>query len=98
MSTYTETSEKLQAQVLEGIKRLQEANLEMAANFSKATGNLLPNAPTVPAAIDPKQYIERTFGFTTEILDLQKDYLLRMTETLKPVATSNGSTKAAKPV
>jgi hypothetical protein len=96
MSTYTDTAEKIQGQVLDGIKQLQTTNLEMAANFSKAAGAFLPKAPVLPAGFDAKQYIERTFGFTTQILELQKDYLLRMTETLKPVTTATPSDKAAR--
>jgi hypothetical protein len=97
MSTYTETSQKIQGQVLAGIKQLQAANLEMAATFSKATGSVLPGAAKVPAGYDPREYIEQSFGFTTDILELQRDFLVRITETLKPAASANGSTRAAKP-
>ena len=98
MSTYTDTTEAIQGKVLEGIKQLQAANLEMAAKFSKANGAVLPTAALLPAGYDPKAYIERTFAFTTDILELQRDYLLHLTETLKPAGTTNGSTKAGKPV
>lgn len=96
MSTYTDSLEKIQGQVLDGIKQLQATNLEMAANFSKAAGSLLPKAPVLPAGFDAAQYIERTFGFTTQVLDLQKDYLLRMTRALKPADVPNGAAKAGK--
>src|ERR1700694_5176745 len=97
MSSYTETTQKVEARVLAGIKQLQAANLEMAANLSKATGSVLPGAALVPAGYDPPEYIEQSFGVTTDILDLQRDFRVRMTETFKPVVSSNGSTKAAKP-
>lgn len=92
MSTYSETAEKIQSPVLDGIKQLQATNLEMVANFSKSAGALVPKTPELPVGYDPKQFIERTFSFTTNILDLQKDYLIRLTETLKPMAkTANGN-------
>ena len=98
MSNYTDTSDAIQGRVLEGIKQLQAANLELVANFSKATGSVLPTTALMPPGYDPKGYIERTFAFTTDILELQRDYLLNLTETLKPAATTNGATKAGKPV
>lgn len=95
MSTYTETAEKIQSQVLSGIKQLQATNLEMVANFSKSAGGLVPKTPELPVDYDPKQVIETSFDFTTEILELQKDYLIRLTETLKPLAKTAGA--AEKP-
>jgi hypothetical protein len=92
MSTYSETAEKIQSQVLDGFKQLQATNLEMVANFSKSAGALVPKTPELPVGYDPKQFIEKSFDFTTNILDLQKDYLIRLTETLKPMAkTANGN-------
>jgi hypothetical protein len=98
MTTYSETAEKIQSQVLDGIKQLQATNLEMVANFSKSAGGLVPKTPGLPVGYDPKQLIETSFHFTTQILDLQKDYLVRLTETLKPLATTANSTaeKAGK--
>jgi hypothetical protein len=98
MSTYTETAEKVQGQVLDGIKQLQTANLEMVANFSKTAGTLVPKTPALPVAIDPKQFIEGSFNFTNSILELQKDYLVRLTEALQPLTTTaNGvAEKASK--
>jgi len=98
MSTYTETAEKAQSQVLDGIKQLQATNLEMVANFSKTAGALLPKTPALPVGYDPKQFIESSFNFTTSILDLQKDYLMRLTETLRPgtkTASANGAGEKA---
>ena len=63
MSTYTETTDKIQGQVLASFKQLQAANLDMAAG----------------------------------ILDLQRDYFLRMTETLKPVVAAESSARTSKP-
>lgn len=97
MSTYSETAEKIQSQVLDGFKQLQATNLDMAANFSKSAGALVPKTPELPVGYDPKQFIEKSFDFTTNILDLQKDYLIRLTETLKPLAkTANGTGAAEK--
>jgi hypothetical protein len=100
MSTYTDTAEKIQSQVLSGIKQIQSTNLEMVANFSKSAGAVVPKTPELPVGYDPKEFIEKSFNFTTSILDLQKDYLIRLTETLKPLAKTaspNGSAdKASK--
>jgi len=66
MSTYTETAEKLQSPVLDGIKQLQATNLEMVANFSKSAGALVPKTPELPVGYDPKQFIEKSFDFTNQ--------------------------------
>jgi hypothetical protein len=97
MSTYTETAEKIQGQVLDGIKQLQATNLEMVANFTKTAGAILPKTPELPAGSDPKQFIERSFSFATSVLELQKDYLIRLSETLKqPARPANAGGAAEK--
>jgi conjugal transfer/entry exclusion protein len=96
MSTYTEAADKIQSQILDGIKQLQATNLEMVANFSKSAGALAPKTPEVPVGFDPKQLLEGSFKFTNQILELQKDYLIRLTETLKPLAKTAGATGAAE--
>ena|ERR1700730_12155015 len=98
MSTYTETAEKVQGQVLDGIKQLQATNLEMVANFSKTAGAFVPKTPELPVSYDPKAFIEGCYNFAASILELQKDYLIRLTETLKPLAktaSANGSAPKA---
>jgi hypothetical protein len=96
MSTYTETAGKVQSQVLDGIKQLQATNLEMVATFSKTVGAIVPKTPELPVGYDPQQFIERSFNFTTNILELQKDYLIRLTETLKPLAKTAAANGAAQ--
>jgi hypothetical protein len=96
VSTYTDAADKIQSQILDGIKQLQAANLEMVANFSKTAGALVPTTPEVPVGYDPKQLIEKSFAFTTNILELQKDYLIRLNEALKPLAKTAGASGAAE--
>ena len=98
MSTYTETAEKIQGQVLEGIRQLQVTNLEMVASLNENTGHVVPGTLQFPVGSDPKQLIERSFKFTTNVLDLQKEYLIRLTETIKPVAkaTVAGTERVSK--
>jgi len=97
MSTYTEAADKIQAQVLDGIKQVQAANVEMVANFSKTAGALVPTTPDIPVGYNPNQLIEKSFDFTTNILELQKGYLVRLTEALKPlVKTATATEKAGK--
>ena len=97
MNTYTETAEKVQEQILTGIKQLHASNLEIAANFSNTAGAALPKSANLPGGYNPKEYIEQGFKFTNNILDLQKAYLLRLSETLKPVASAaTAPEKAAK--
>ena len=100
MNSYTETAEKIQEQILTGIKELHASNLEMAANFSKTAGAAMPKTASLPAGYNPTQYIEQGFKFTNNVLDLQKAYLLRLSETLKPLATAAATApeKATKAV
>lgn len=97
MSTYSETAEKIQTQVIDGIKQLQATNLEMVANFSKNAGALVPKTPVLPIGYDPKQLIEQSFSFTSSILELEKAYLIGLAEALKPLTrTATAAEKAGK--
>ena len=97
MSAYTEAADKIQAHVLEDIQQVQAANVEMVANFSKTAGALVPANPDIPVGYNPKQLIEKSFDFTTNLLELQKGYLVRLTEALTPLAkTATATEKAAK--
>jgi hypothetical protein len=86
---------RIQDQVIDGIKQLQSTNLDLAANFSKAASAVMPKAAELPPGYDAKQYIEQSFAFTAEILELQKAYILRLTETIKPLTTASAD-KARK--
>ncbi|MEA2683086.1 MAG: hypothetical protein QOK05_1414 [Chloroflexota bacterium] len=95
MTTYTEATDKVQAQVLDGIKQFQAASLQLAATFSRSAGSMLPMPASLPVDYDPKQFIERSFAFTGNVLELQKDYLVSLAETLKPVAATNSAAARA---
>jgi hypothetical protein len=64
-----------QKQTLTSIKRAQDASLEAA----RATVGLVSGG-TVPALPSPRAAVESTFAFYGEVLDLQRQYALELTD------------------
>jgi len=95
MNTYTETLDKVQDQLIDGIKQLQEKSLQAVAEFSKKAAGLVPETPEMPSALAPKQVIESTFGFANRVLELQQNYLVALTEAVAPLTEKSASTKSA---
>jgi|GEM_PF-1811874 hypothetical protein len=95
MNTYTETLEKVQDQLIEGIKQLQEKSLQSVAEFTERAAGLVPKTPEMTPALAPKQVIESTFGFVNRVLELQQSYLVALTEAIAPLTEKSESTKSA---
>jgi hypothetical protein len=91
MNTYTETLEKVQDQLIDGIKQLQEKSLQSVAEFSERAAGLVPKTPEMTPALAPKQVIESTFGFVNRVLELQQSYLVALTEAIAPLTESTKS-------
>ena len=81
MSTSTTTTDfttivaNAQKQALTSIKRAQDASLEAArATVSLVSGGSLPAFPS------PRASVENTFAFCGEVLNLQRQYALELTD------------------
>jgi len=95
MNPYTETLEKVQDQLIEGIKQLQEKSLQSVAEFTERAAGLVPKTPEMTPALAPKQVIESTFGFVSRVLELQQSYLVALTEAIAPLSEKSESTQSA---
>ena len=81
MNTYTEFFEKAQSEFLNGLKQAQELNVKALESFTalvaKAPAVDLKDASTLSLPT-PSEVVERTFAFTTEMIEAQKAYLRRV--------------------
>jgi hypothetical protein len=84
MNTYTEFLEKAQSEFLTGLKQAQELNLKTLASVTSLLSSV-PAMPVVdgdvasslPTATD---VVERTFAFTSELIETRKAYALKLAE------------------
>ena len=85
MKNYNEIVTKAQVDVIAAVKQIQDASLagfqtirENAADFvsGKSPATMIETMP------NPAQVIENAFGFTAQILELQKGYALKVAEQL----------------
>jgi hypothetical protein len=78
MNTYTELLEKAQGEFLSGLKQAQELNVKALATVTELfeSNGATAKLPT------PAQIVERSFAFTTELLETRKQYMLKLAELL----------------
>ena len=74
---------KFQQESLETLKQTQDANLESMTKF-RALGNEFAIKPgTVPTfenVPSPMQFVEMSFGFASQMLELRKAYTLKVAQ------------------
>jgi hypothetical protein len=81
--TYTQYLEKVQEDVLEGIKESQETTLKNIASFRElavAYPTTLPAFPKLEGYPNATELIEKSFEFTHKLIDLRKDYAIKFAE------------------
>jgi len=101
MKNYNEIVTKVQDEVLTAVKQIQDASL---AGFHTIRENAAGYMGKSPAAVidnmpNPTQVIENAFGFTAQILELQKGFALKVAESMANAAKSEkieATHKAAK--
>jgi hypothetical protein len=83
MKNYTEIVNKAQHDVLAAVKQIQDASIASFQTLSENTSGLIAGkspASMIESMPNPTQVIENAFGFTTQILELQKGYALKVAE------------------
>jgi hypothetical protein len=83
MKNYTEIVNKAQHDVLAAVKQIQDASLASFHTMSEnASGFVAGKSPAsfIESMPNPTQVIENAFGFTAQILELQKGYALKVAE------------------
>jgi hypothetical protein len=78
MNTYTEFVEKAQTEFLSGLKQAQELNVKSLASVTE----LFENKNGAVALPTPTEIVERSFAFTTQLLETRKEYMLKLAELL----------------
>jgi hypothetical protein len=84
MTDYTEFLSKTQDEILHNVKQAQETNVKALTHFGEAIAEYAAKARTItsPVAVPtPAEIISSTFGFAAQLVDLQKQYYVKIAET-----------------
>jgi hypothetical protein len=76
MADPKDTTQELQAQVLEGIRKSQEAVIDGMRTWAETLQRLVPTAPTAVPRGDqlptPTEVVDSVFDFAAQLLDAQR--------------------------
>ena len=98
MTDYTEFINKTQTEILSAVKQAQENNVKAMQSFSEAIADYTNRAKafsTDRKLPHPAEVMESAFGFTAQLIELQKNYYVKMAETF--AAASKKATETAVP-
>src|SRR5579863_8670852 len=98
MADYTEFITKTQEEILTSVKHAQETNVKALTQFGDAIADYAAKARTfaTPVAVPPPaEVISSTFGFAAQLVDLQKQYYVKIAETF--AAAQKKATEAVVP-
>ena len=97
MKTYNDFISKVQEDVISAVKQVQDASLAGFHTARETTSDYMAgkNPFTFEAMPNPTQVIENAFGFTAQILELQKAYALKVAESISKAA-KNDADKVVK--
>jgi hypothetical protein len=98
----SEYMSKFQAESLAALKETQDASLKAMSSFREFGKELSEKPGTMPAFENmptPTQFVEMSFGFATQLLELRKGFALRVAEMIAEAQKQTESTfKAATSV
>src|SRR5450631_4234493 len=83
MKNYNEIVNKVQTDVLTAVKQIQDASIAGFETIREnATGIMSGKSPASisESMPNPTQLIENAFGFTAQVLELQKSFALKIAE------------------
>ena len=83
MKNYNEIVTKVQNDVLTAVKQIQDASLAGFQTMNENAAGIMSGkspASLIESMPNPSQVIENAFGFTSQILDLQKGFALKVAE------------------
>jgi hypothetical protein len=96
MTNYNEFMAKTQGEILGAVKQAQETNVKAITSFGDAVAEYANKAKTMPTEMNmptPTQVIESAFGFTAQLVEMQKNYYVKIAETF-----ANAQKKATQAV
>ena len=78
MSNYNKLLEKAQGEFLSGLKQAQDLNVKAIASVTELieSKNGEAKLPT------PAEIVEKSFAFTSQLLESRKEYMLKLAELL----------------
>lgn len=88
MSNYTEFIAKTQNDILNAVKQAQETNVKAIATFGDAIADYAAKAKSMSAETTlptPTEVIESAFGFTAQLVEMQKNYYVKIAESFATV-------------
>ena len=100
MTDYTEFISKTQTDILNAVKQAQENNVKAIASFGDAVAEYATRAKsfsTDKKLPTPTDVIESAFGFTAQLIELQKNYYVKMAETFASAQKKATETFATTP-
>lgn len=83
---------KFQSESLAALKETQDASLKAMSSFRDFGKEFSEKPGTVPAFENmptPTQFVEMSFGFATQLLELRKAYALRVAEMITETQKQN---------
>ncbi len=88
-NTAKNASNEVQDQVLDSIRKSQEAAIAALRNWTEAVEQLTPKGsfrPLTENLPSPTELVDSVFDFTGELLQAQREFLLSAIRTTAPVA------------
>ena len=98
MTNYTEFISKTQNDILNAVKQAQETNVKAITSFGDAVAEYAAKAKTMSVDTKlptPTEVIESAFGFTAQLVELQKNYYVKIAETF--ATAQKKATEAVSP-
>ena len=96
MTNYNEFIAKAQSDILGAVKQAQETNVKAITSFGDAVAEYAHKAKTMSTDAKiptPTEVIESAFGFTAQLVEMQKNYYVKIAETF-----ANAQKKATEAV
>ena len=97
MSDYTEFVAKTQTDILAAVKQAQQNNVKAIEAFNDRMAEYAKRAKSLATETKlptPTEVIESAFGFTAQLIELQKNYYVNLAETF--ATAQKKTTDAAK--
>ena len=98
MSNYSEFVAKTQSDILSAVKQAQETNVKAISTFGDAVAEYTAKAKAMTGDTKlptPSEVIESAFGFTAQLVELQKNYYVKIAETF--ASAQKKATEAVAP-
>jgi hypothetical protein len=82
MNSYTEFLERVQSEFLASLRQAQDLNITNVASLTELASTF-PTTSSAPMSAElptPTEMVEKTFAFTNQMLEMRKEYALKLAE------------------